>query len=194
MFARVFEQHRNVFERDNSACPTRRGRAHPIRYAGAMNADNLSDLGRSSKPANDRCGGFKLLSHRQTVAHIATFGKQFVAKQETAECSGLRYASPMMSEWLIAALESSGVSQSDLAKKLTAMLGKSIDRAAVNKMTKNARTIEAREMLAIAEITGAKLLPRPLSQLRERIATGSDSHGRGLMATERCFFRYIELD
>jgi SOS-response transcriptional repressor LexA len=59
-----------------------------------------------------------------------------------------------MVRWLKEALKFSGLSQSALAGHLTKKLGRSIDRAAVNKMTKNSRDIKADEAFAISEITG----------------------------------------
>lgn len=60
----------------------------------------------------------------------------------------------MLSDWLKSALDTAGMGQSMLAKELTSRLGRSIDRAAVNKMTKGQRHIKGDEMIAIAEITG----------------------------------------
>lgn len=65
-----------------------------------------------------------------------------------------RYSLLMLSEWLRDALESAGKSQSDLARVLTAQLGRSIDRAAVNKMTKGTRDIAADELLETARYLG----------------------------------------
>lgn len=60
----------------------------------------------------------------------------------------------MLRLWLKEALDSSKISQSELSRRLTAKLGRSIDKAAVNKMLKPAgRKIAADELLAIAEIT-----------------------------------------
>lgn len=47
--------------------------------------------------------------------------------------------------------------QAALARRMTEKLGRSIDRAAVNKMTKGTRDVSADEMLAVMEITGATL-------------------------------------
>ena len=60
----------------------------------------------------------------------------------------------MLSEWLQNALHQTGTSQAALARALTTRLGKSIDRAAVNKMVKGTRRIAAEEMLAISEYLG----------------------------------------
>lgn len=60
----------------------------------------------------------------------------------------------MLSQWVKEAISFAKTNQSQLARDLTARLGKSIDRAAVNKMTIGKRSISAAEMLAIADITG----------------------------------------
>jgi phage repressor protein C with HTH and peptisase S24 domain len=60
----------------------------------------------------------------------------------------------MLSEWLRRALESSKTSQAALARQLTATLGRSIDRAAVNKMVNGGRSIAADELKVIEQITG----------------------------------------
>lgn len=79
------------------------------------------------------------------------------------------YMSRDLSKWLISAIKhADGLSQAELARKLTEKLGRSIDRAAVNKMTKpGGRGIAADELLAISEITG---YPAP-SPGRARAAT-----------------------
>ncbi len=79
-----------------------------------------------------------------------------------------------LSKWLILALKHAGdLPQAELARRLTERLGRSIDRAAVNKMTKpGGRGIAADELLAIAEITG---YPAPTPR-RTRAAT---SHALG---------------
>jgi DNA-binding transcriptional regulator YdaS (Cro superfamily) len=50
--------------------------------------------------------------------------------------------------------------QAELARRMTEKLGRSVDRAAVNKMTKGTRDVSAGEMLAIMQITGASLPPQ----------------------------------
>jgi SOS-response transcriptional repressor LexA len=61
----------------------------------------------------------------------------------------------MLSAWVKEALRQSGISGAELARQLTARLGRSIDRAAINKMQNGVRRISADELLAIADITGA---------------------------------------
>lgn len=63
----------------------------------------------------------------------------------------------MLGKWLHAALAASDTSQSALSRELTERLGRSIDRAAVNKMTKGTREISAAELIEILAITGATL-------------------------------------
>lgn len=62
-----------------------------------------------------------------------------------------------MSDWLRQALTESGYSQAEIARLLSAQLGRSIDRAAVNKMVSGKRQIAADELLAIARMTGHPL-------------------------------------
>jgi phage repressor protein C with HTH and peptisase S24 domain len=64
------------------------------------------------------------------------------------------YLSRMLSSWLQDALKTTGVSQADLARSLTLSLRRSIDRAAVNKMTKGTRNIAADEMIEIVRFLG----------------------------------------
>ena len=63
-----------------------------------------------------------------------------------------RYAFFMLAKWLQDGLRAAGVSQADLARRLTAALGRSIDRAAVNKMLTGDRSIKADEMLEITRL------------------------------------------
>lgn len=65
----------------------------------------------------------------------------------------------MLSEWVKDAIKHSGLSQAELARRLTEQLKRAIDRAAVNKMTKGTRAVAGDEMIAIEEITG---YPAPL--------------------------------
>lgn len=74
---------------------------------------------------------------------------------------GVRYdAADMLDGWLRNALTSSGLNQTELAKRLTLKLGRQIDRSAVNKMANGKRAIAGDEMLAIAEITSVRA-PEP---------------------------------
>lgn len=95
-------------------------------------------------------------SMRGIVAISATHASTIVANLNTGNCRDFRYAHGMeMHEWLIRALTFANLSQSELARRLSDRLGRPIDRAAVQKMTKaGGRRIKAEELLAIAEITG----------------------------------------
>lgn len=72
----------------------------------------------------------------------------------------------MLKEWLRRALKRADTSQAALSRSLTERLGRSIDRAAVNKMLTGQRAIFADELLAVSEITG---LPPPFAIERPRI-------------------------
>lgn len=115
-----------------------------------MNAQDLSYGGWPSEGPDYRGGRF----HGNDVAHIATSWQPHVAKISTDGGSARRYATCMLERWLIEALSHASLSQAELARRLTEKLHRSIDRAAVNKMSKGARAISAAEMLAIEEITG----------------------------------------
>lgn len=67
----------------------------------------------------------------------------------------------MLSEWVELALETKGMSQAALGRELTIRLGRSIDRAAINKMVTGKRAIAADEMLVISQVTG---VPAPVEQ------------------------------
>lgn len=72
-----------------------------------------------------------------------------------------------LAEWARAALKGANVAQAELARQLTDALGRSIDRAAVNKMLTGARRIAVDEMTEIARITGAPLpVDRPTESYR----------------------------
>lgn len=67
-----------------------------------------------------------------------------------------------LSKWLASALAHSGMSQAELARQMSEHLGRSIDRAAVNKMLRlvqrpsggKPRRLSADEMVAVEKITG----------------------------------------
>lgn len=80
----------------------------------------------------------------------------------------------MLSNWLQSALEASGVSQADLSRALTERLGRSIDRAAVNKMTKGGRAIHGDELIAIEEITGYEAPKEIQVPLKGRVGAGAE--------------------
>lgn len=88
-----------------------------------------------------------------------------VSNRTTDVCSAARYDAEMsneiMSDWLKSALDFSGMGQAELARELTRVLKRSIDRAAVNKMLvsrpkrgQKSRRISGAELVAISQITG----------------------------------------
>jgi phage repressor protein C with HTH and peptisase S24 domain len=100
----------------------------------------------------------------------------------------------MLKEWILKAISHSGISQAALARGLTDALGRTIDRAAVNKMTKGTRAIAADELLVIARITGVQQpeadneAPRPRQiEIVGYVAAGSQevtfSDGQGPFGT-----------
>jgi SOS-response transcriptional repressor LexA len=60
----------------------------------------------------------------------------------------------MLNLWVQEALKRGDISGAELGRRLTARLGRSIDRAAVQKMKTGDRKVSADELMAIAEITG----------------------------------------
>lgn len=74
----------------------------------------------------------------------------------TCRCSveSLRYV--MLDQWVKEAMGHAGITGAELSRRLSIALKRSVDRAAVSKMTKGQRAVSADELLAIAEITGHK--------------------------------------
>lgn len=62
-----------------------------------------------------------------------------------------------MGEWVAKALEYTGMSQAELARRLHERFGWNDDRSIINKITKGKRDISALEIMQIAEITGYPL-------------------------------------
>ncbi|WP_375637106.1 S24 family peptidase [Bartonella sp. AP152HLJHH] len=103
--------------------------------------------------------------------------KPHVAKLENDDCIQRTYNKDMtisISQWLQSALSEAGLSQSELSRQLTASLGRSIDRAAVNKMLKETRDISARELLEISKLTGASIPPNHLVPLIGSVGVGGE--------------------
>lgn len=93
----------------------------------------------------------------------------------------MRKIATMINFWLQSALSSSGLSQAELAKRLTTALGRSVDRAAVNKMVGGERRILADEMLEIARICDFPLPvvgKKPLSEYESALKAIELSHGK----------------
>lgn len=85
----------------------------------------------------------------------------------------------MLDRWLKSALEEKGLSQAEAARFLTERLGRSIDRAAVNKMVHDKRKITADELFALTEFLG---VPAPDPQkvhivpLVGYVGAGAETH------------------
>jgi hypothetical protein len=60
--------------------------------------------------------------------------------------------------WVRCAIESAGMSQADLSRKMIASGFNTFDRAAVNKLTLGSRSLKANEMIEISRITGFPIL------------------------------------
>lgn len=136
---------------------------------------------------------------RHTVAILETIARGHVAILENDEKFVTRYPSRMLSEWLRNAMKAAGMSQAQLARELTDALGRSIDRAAVNKMLSNGRKISADELVAITRIlnTDAPSDPaHPAPDLRwstcarsTRTRQSGTSSGSGFGPTAICLGR-----
>lgn len=111
-------------------------------------------------------------SMSRSVALKDTNASTFVANTEIVDRSLLRYRFFMLSEWLREALEAKGISQADMARILTERLGRSIDRAAMNKMTKGTRAIFADELLEIQRTTGVQAPTEIMVPLKGRVGAG----------------------
>ena len=102
-----------------------------------------------------------------TVANFATRSSPFVANPEHAFQNGNRYPAAMFASWLRSAMDHAKISGAELGRLMTEKLGRSIDRAAVQKMLMEKATaktkprkIAADELVAISEITGYSLPDR----------------------------------
>lgn len=83
-------------------------------------------------------------------------------------------------QWLNEAIEKSGISRAELARRLTSEYRISVDRAAISKATLGKRDISADEMIAISTITNFPVpdfdeLPPPEVQVVGKVLAGSDS-------------------
>ena len=111
-------------------------------------------------------------SMSRSVAIKDTNASPFVANTEIYAQAPFRYRFHMLSDWLREALELSGVKQAALSRGLTQKLGRSIDRAAVNKMTKGERTIFADELIEIERITGLSAPKEIMVPLKGNVGAG----------------------
>lgn len=122
----------------------------PVGDTGSVDIDKGSNLGGATQLLDDRarwfhsngCSDYRHAVQAKSVANLDSESR-FI----------LSYGIPMLSEWLLNALKSSRITQAELSRQLSAELGRSVDKAAVNKMTKGIRKIAADELLAIERIT-----------------------------------------
>jgi transcriptional regulator with XRE-family HTH domain len=100
----------------------------------------------------------------------------------------------MFAKWTKDAIEFAGISQAELARRLTSEFNISVDRAAVNKATLGKRDLSADELLAISTITRFPIpefdeLPPPEVNIVGKVMAGSDavmfSQGQGPFGTIR---------
>lgn len=94
-------------------------------------------------------------SMRRIVAIKATSSRADVAIFAADLRSDSRYKPKMFREWVLKALEYSGISQAEAARRLAAEFNISGgDRSLVNKIVKGKRELSARELYALAKMTG----------------------------------------
>lgn len=134
--------------------PPARPRPLPIGNAGAVNLKKLCQGRRAAEALDD---GVCRLHDESACSVIRYDSQQGVANSSTDARSADSYGSVMklspVNQWVAEALRRSGISQAELARRLTDELHREIDRAGVNKMTTGGRRVAADEMLAIEAIT-----------------------------------------
>ncbi|MCA0318201.1 MAG: S24 family peptidase [Proteobacteria bacterium] len=117
---------------------------------GAMNADRFGRFRRPTHFFHDVGGAF----HEINCSDNRYKCKRDVANRETdaiSICCHYRY---MIQEWAKSAIDKAGLSQAAIARHLTERLGRSIDRAAVNKIYKGTRAMQADEMVELSRLSG----------------------------------------
>ncbi|HET6409123.1 MAG TPA: S24 family peptidase [Chthoniobacteraceae bacterium] len=107
-----------------------------------------------------------------TVAIKETIARKFVAISERDAGSPSRYAFFMLSDWLREALDASNTKQAELSRQLTKALGRSVDRAAVNKMLSAERAIAGDELLVIERVTGFEAPKEIQVPLKGKVGAG----------------------
>lgn len=123
-----------------------------------MNAGQGSDLRRAAERSHD----FSRFFHSTECSDFRNIGKSDVANLETETfsiCCDNRY---MLEQWAKEAIDASGLSQAEISRRMTEALGRSLDRAAINKVFKGKRKLSADEMVELARIAGVDL-PEQLS-------------------------------
>ncbi len=111
-------------------------------------------------------------SMSSSVALKDTNASAFVANTEIYVQLPFRYRIYMLSDWLRNALDAKGISQAEMARILTERLGRSIDRAAMNKMAKGTRAIFADELMEIQRATGIQAPTEIMVPLKGRVGAG----------------------
>ncbi len=120
------------------------------------------------RAVNPRAGGhlrwaaqfrddFSNSAHEGNCSDLRYEFKRHVAKRETDDISRRCHDRYMIEQWARSAIDQSNLSQAEIARRMTDALGRSIDRAAVNKMHKGTRNLAADEMLALARIVGVNI-------------------------------------
>jgi hypothetical protein len=96
---------------------------------------------------------------KQTIFHGNAFAYRYScgADEQQYERASMPFSGKNMQRWLRDALDASGHSQADLSRHLTEVLGRSVDKTAVNKMLTGVRRIKGDELLEIARFTGARI-------------------------------------
>lgn len=96
------------------------------------------------------------MTHSVPISDTHARGIVPILERDT-KTSGI-YFGDMLKDWLNDGLAIAGMSQAELARRLTEKLGRSYPRTTVNKMTQGLREIAGEELIAIAHILG---LPMP---------------------------------
>lgn len=148
MFASSIQQRRDMLERDYAARAAQLFGAFPIGNASPVHVSDFSDNGVAAQLSDNAGRGF----HVGVVAIFATRDKGCVAILERDGRARPLYLWAMLAEWLRNSLETAEMSQAEFARRMSQALGRSIDRAAVNKMVTGARKISAEELLEAVKI------------------------------------------
>lgn len=167
-----FKEDRHVAERDRAPRTARIFGTLPVCDPRPVNTDDRRYGGIATEFCDDACSRF----HGPNCSDSRYVWQGGVAIMDRGPVLPPRYNRKMLSEWLHTALSQSGRSQADIARMLTTKLGRSIDRAAVNKMIKGTRKIAADELLAISGYLEAAA-PTPVLEPTRDIPPGRPAYG-----------------
>lgn len=120
---------------------------------GAVDTDGVGRFRRPAHLAYDLCGA----SHAGDCSDYRYECKPCVAIIETDDFSIRCHDRYMIEQWAKAAIDASGMSQAEIARQMTERLGKSLDRAAINKIYKGTRGLSAEEMIELSRLTGVAM-------------------------------------